>query len=201
MAYENNIKFNIPGRSAPLRADEILAQIETTIKVIESIQIRPPTRGADDFLKDKNYSPGTLIELEFESGAKRYIRADQLAEDLSARIRTRGEPEPAPGCSIVVPASFGGTSRGDSEMLAAFRVLDVSPWDPFIAEIAKSGAKIGAEKIAAYFEKHLTTGLFELTDPRELGREVTDPMLVAPDKPMLLLIHGTASSTVGSFSA
>jgi hypothetical protein len=195
-----DVSFNIPGRKAPPRADEVLSGI-ATIKTQENIQIRPPTRGAADFLNDKNYPPHTLIELEFESGAKRYIRADQLAADLAAKSLTRGELTTSPGTPVTIPATFGGdTTRGDSELLAAFRVLDVSPWDPLINQIAQSGATFGAHKIAAYFEKHLTTGLYELTDPRELGREVAEPMQTRPEKPILLLLHGTASSTAGSFS-
>src|SRR5256885_16358889 len=115
MATGSNIDFKIPGRQAPVRAEETLPGV-ARITVRESFQIRPPTRGAEDLL-DRTYSPNALIELEFESGAKRYTRADQLAGDLARMAPTRGGPTQTPGGPVVVPAAMGGTTRGDSEML------------------------------------------------------------------------------------
>ena len=199
MPNNGDIQFRIPGRRSAVAPKEKLSGI-ATVEVKESFQIRPPTRGKEDLIL-REFAPETLIELEFESGAKRYTRADQLAQDLAAASGpTRGGSPQSPNGAVIIPASWGGTTRGDSELLAALRVLHVSPMDPVVVEIAKSGAKYGAQKIAAYFEKHLNAGLFEITDPREPGHEIIEPIQTAPAKPILLLLHGTASSTAGSFS-
>jgi hypothetical protein len=192
----DQIQFKVPGRVTSPRPPDSVPGI-ATFEATQSFQIRPPTRGDADYVSLES-KPDALLELEFEDGTKRYIRADQFARDLETGGRTRAAEES--GGVIVIPASLGGITRGDSEMLAALRLLDVSPWDPVIDQIAETGAELGARKIAAYFENKLNAGMYRITDPRELGPEITEQLPSVPEKPILLLLHGTASSTAGSFS-
>ena len=182
MANGNSIEFQIPGRQAPAGTRETLGSF-AKIEVREGFQVRPPMRGTEDLVQRK-YAPETLIELQFENGATVFTRADQLAEDLKRRGRARSAA--TSDLAVMVPAIWDGSTRGDSERLAAFRVLDVSVWDGAIEEFARAGAEYGAQKIAAYFESHIKAGLFQTTDPRELGAEVIEPIPNTPERPILL---------------
>lgn len=196
----DNITFKVPGRPAQPRELEPEVRQRSGITVKHSVVVRPPVRGEADWQVLSDVAPSDVVELEFSDGGRRYTRADQLAADIRAtEVRRDGDDENV----VVVPHQIGGTeTRGFIQLgLAAFQLLDVpAPNDALIDQASAIAAPEAAAAIARHFEKDLRTGLFRISSPGEFVEEIKTPLERAPSKPILLFIHGTASSTAGSFS-
>ncbi len=194
------LTFKVPGRPAPPRELESEVRRRSAIKVKRSVAVRKPIRGEADWQTIEGVAPTDVIELEFGDGVRRYTRADQLAADIRATQVSRGDEDQG---AIVVPATLGGAeTRGFVQLfLNAFQVMEVpTPEEVLIDRATEQAAQKAATAIAAYFESELRTGLFRIGSPSEFIEQVTAPLEHAPSKPILLFLHGTASSTAGSFS-
>ena len=141
-----------------------------------------------------------VVEVELESGAKFYTRFDQFVADFSA-APARGAA--ATDGEFIVPAALVGPTaeRGATEwVIKALRLLGIDPID--------GAAKLTGLEVCDWYERkqlyrasssqdgeqrlwHVAGGdAFALEEPGTIP---------AGDSPLLLFLHGTASSTRGSF--
>ncbi len=108
-----------------------------------------------------------------------------------AAAGTAPEPELFP----VDLATADTVSRGlGTALLRAVRVLEVGARDGNLARLT-------AAAIATAIDNHLPERpvLFRCSPAQPLAARVTSPQDLPTDRPVLIFIHGTASSTVGSF--
>ena len=139
-------------------------------------------------------APDTVLELELQGGMPWWTTAADLAEMLAeaAASPDRADAPPLAEGSLVIPAAlpFGGPERGLGGLL--LRVL--RRYDVDLA----SGA---AAKVVERLENSLQPGpgLYLCPSPKDLRTPVTSPTELPGGGPLLVLLHGTASSTAGSF--
>jgi hypothetical protein len=166
------------------RTADLFAGIEAT-----AIEIAGSARGtADDLVQE--IPDGALVEVELEGG----LRFWTAAEDLRARL---GDPHAGEARGLgddeswSLPTSLGlpGAQRGFVGQLAlkALRWLNIKPDDALRNTIVD---KVQNRAIPV-------EGVFPLRADGTLGPRLSAPI---PDGgPTLLLLHGTGSSTAGSF--
>ena len=150
-----------------------------------------PTRRSDATSTldlDLHAVPGTLCELELTDGMRLLLRPDQLATSAYfEHSTTRGELE-------LVPRR--GRERGIGDVMV--RLLKLFQIDPM--QLAGNFAR---EHVIGYVERNLRPGLFQV-GLLQLGTRPSDLQALhaptfADGKPCLLMLHGTISSTHGSF--
>lgn len=127
-----------------------------------------------------------IVKVEYENEVCEWLRADQFAREIG---ESRGTGE-----SITVPhtLSRGATTRGwGTWVLKALHVMGISPADA-IANRTASG-------IVAHYDAKLQTGLYNLLADGNFGTQITDSAQLDTSGPYLIFLHGTASSTKGSF--
>jgi hypothetical protein len=179
------IQLLVPGRQVTAEPD---ADIRHLLKIepISSNQIQAASRGeaAQQTLVE---GPGdSLVKLEYESGLVEWLRLDQLQTELGAS--RAGGPTPVPA----LLNRSGTASRGAADWaLKAMHVFGISPVD----KIAQGSAVL----IVSALEDKLKTGLFRLKPDGSFGEEIKEELPADPQT-YLVFIHGTASSTQGSFS-
>ena len=167
-----------------------------TIKIKRMIAVEQPTRGADDqYQVLSDVEPGSLIELEFQSGIRRWVGVEQLKDELRARKTERGSPNQTG--VLELPVAFGGagsTRGGAGDDIKHFTELLID----FPASFA---AELGARQFVKHVEQNLPTspGLNRIRDPRQPGEPITAAEQIPNGNRILLFIHGTVSNTLGSF--
>lgn len=130
-----------------------------------------------------------VLLLEQQEGVKLIIRRDDFEKDFPAAAANRG----ADG-EMVFPTSldFGSPSRGPSNWMV--KVLSVFG--------IKKAARETTEALIKKFENSLDPGPgFYRIEQADKVKLIADAAPTSVDKPLLLFIHGTASSTDGSFGA
>jgi pimeloyl-ACP methyl ester carboxylesterase len=133
----------------------------------------------------------TVVQVELDGGIRLWTSVGQLRQDLE-QAGTRGG---APG-ELVLPASlqFGALSRGVGTLvIKGLRLFNIRA-DEFLAR-----------KLCQFWENRTLTpapGFYRLAGERgNVQLQFVAPGSVPTDRPVLVFIHGTASSTEGSFSA
>jgi hypothetical protein len=143
-------------------------------------------------------APDTIIELTVDGGVRFWLRYDQLTADLPMGYsRSAGDPD-----TIDLPLTLDSArTRGGlgASSIEAIRTFDVDLGD-ILGGVA--GAFAGPE-LARRFDKWLVEkpGVW-LWTPRPNaggGLSASSPPHLSGDDPILLFIHGTASTTEGSF--
>jgi hypothetical protein len=138
-----------------------------------------------------------LLELEFEHGFRLWLTGDEYRDRLIAEAkRTRASP-PADGVLDVPPSwpvEGAPAERGlGGLVLKGLKLLGLDPIQESVRAIAArfEAGKPGDPKRPGpgFYRVRAATGAFALEPPGT----------VPTDKPVLVLIHGTASSTWGSF--
>ena len=159
------------------------------IKVREKGAIRfDAFRAAGVAASEIEVAKDDIIELVFEGDFKLWVTAEQYRKDF-AKTTSRGLGD---SDVIEVPArlSLGSPSRGVGDwILKGLRVLNIDVTGEVAKDLAKS------------LEKRLIPkpGLYRCADPEKLELARCDIRAGSSDQPLLLFIHGTASSTEGSF--
>lgn len=178
-------KLRSPGVPQPerkLTAD--IAQALGGAEVRAEVRIES-ARGIGPSLELEVDETRDVLELEFEGGLRQFIRYDQFVKDYGLQTsRAAGDVLEMP-----VRLSRGTATRGLASdlILQAFRVVRVP-----LGEKA-------ALKVAEHFEKSLSPGLHRWAAVG-LEPDPIDKLKPLPiDRPVLIFLHGTASSAVGSF--
>ncbi len=146
-----------------------------------------------------------IVELGFESGArhwKQWMTVDQLREIKQQRVsRSDGQGEN----QFFIPHTWEAkdTSRGMGTIaLKALKIFGIDTPE----QIAEKGAQKVAAAIAEHFESLIeqqghSFGLYRLNNPLKVENKdkVRDLKKLAGAGPYLIFLHGTASSSTGSF--
>ena len=180
--------LRIPGRRddvlSDIPVDRVLGE-KIKVKPLETVRVAGARAGEQVILEDV---PGdSVAELEFEDGLRLWLSVEQMQEDLAGhgiRGGVAGE--------LVVPGIWPAASRSRGAgawVVKGMRLLDVDL------------AGMGAQALAAYLEGQLEPGpgLFHCPDPNGLVDRVGGPSQIKSSDPLLVLVHGTASRTEGSF--
>lgn len=131
-----------------------------------------------------------LLELVFSNGSKRWLRVAELIAELQAQSPQRG------GTVLLSEASFAtGTQRGGAEFI--LKVLRVLAFDP----VQKASDLLAAHLVQRLESERIgQPGLFRCANTDKLCLEALEsPVDIDASQPVLLFIHGTFSSTEGSF--
>lgn len=183
--------LRIPGqresRVAPHELEGKRAGGLLTVKAVDAFRLDPTRAAVGEGVTLKGLADDALMELELEGGLRLWTTAAQLREDLPPQAE-RGEGE------LLLPTElpFGTPSRGFGRwVLKALRIFHV--------ELAEEAAVA----IAARLEDQLQPGpgLYRcpFADRCELRPLASGEVPFPGDAPVLLFLHGTASSTEGSF--
>lgn len=184
-----------------MHTDELLQKLNNSIQNLD-IQVkahvdlqlsRSDTRSDDVAQLDER----DVIELEFEGGIREFVRVDQLSDDRRFGSNPVNTRELASLLAVGETVSRGIAAQAT---LKAFRVIGMP---------LEAGAAI---TIAKHFEsKGLDKGLYKWTEnvPSESLVETSDLTGILHGdststpcgKPLLVFLHGTASTTEGSFAA
>lgn len=180
-------KISLPGKSVEPAPEPAVAEL-LNFKVVQQQEVIGVVRGEPLSRTLTEVEDDDVVELQFDGGIVQYIRVDDLEKESPKR---RG-PE---GDVIEVPAQFqrGGPSRGMWDwVLKGLKVFRVDP--------AKELANVGEKEIVKRFETNTKPGpgLYRVDRDGNLVNPVA-PGDLAGTGPFLLFIHGTASSTNGSF--
>ena len=151
-----------------------------------------------------------IVEIEFDNGAKQWVSVAQLREDLETTGLKRGAAR-----ELAIPSTLRqeGATRGILTDLGvkALKLIRTKLPDEIESRITDEikdmtvglAADKAAQKIAGYFENKLNPGgpgLYFYNDPQQLSDKVLSKKDLDSKAPYLLFLHGTASSTIGSFS-
>ncbi len=131
-----------------------------------------------------------IVEMEFDNGFVRMLTPAQLAEEFPS-VQKRGVDEEIKPDEILLPTYIEGEehSRGFMKnILKKFRIIRVH--DTLVDLTAKEIARKIEDKLEP------SEGLYYCSDPNQLGKPVVK---IDIEKPLLILLHGTASNTQGSF--
>jgi tetratricopeptide (TPR) repeat protein len=194
-------KLSLPGRIVPptpedLAEEQALSEFGITIvrhqEVIGIVRGEPLTRELFDAEDGRD-----VVELQFDAGVVQYMRVEDLiAESVTTRDARAGDV-------VEVPVQFqrgSATERGlfdwAAKRIRVFRARDV------ITGVASAViADAAAEKIVERFDNSQVpaVGLYRVNAEGELLEKITASEQLDIAQPWLLFIHGTASSTEGSF--
>jgi len=184
-------KLSLPGKPVPPAPEPAFADL-LNVTVVQQQEVTGVSRG-EPLVRTApiEVQDDDVVELMFDSGIVQYIRVDDLEKESPKRRDAGG------GADVIeVPAQFqrGGPSRGMWDwVLKGLKIFRVDP--------AKELANIGEAELVKRFESNTRPGpgLYRvdrdgnLVNPLELNNDLTGA------GPFLLFIHGTASSTNGSF--
>ncbi|MBO0615019.1 DUF7379 domain-containing protein [Thiothrix fructosivorans] len=161
---------------------KITCQQEVTLEAV---------RSGGKTVELKDVAAETLVELEFEGGFKRWIRASDLKAQTTQQTSRSASAE-----FVLTPASFeqSGKRGAVSLVLKCLRLLQIDPvMDASQALADLLIAKLETRKIAA-------PGLYRCANPDQLVLQpITQSGDIDATKPVLLFLHGTFSDTDGSF--
>ena len=158
----------------------------------------------------KEASDDDLVEMEFENNGRRWRQwttVGQLRSDFAragaVTVNRDGRQE------FTIPYAWEASDKtrfGATEIaLKALKVfgIDIDIKGKVIDKIADPTAKRAAASVAAYFEsqieKYHPFGLYRFEKLPEVGEQITSPAQLSAAEPLLLFLHGTASSSAGSF--
>lgn len=164
----------------------VATQLDSTQRGDEQAQVCLEDAAEDD-----------LVEITFERGVKYWVSVAGALEDLGWSATRGGVSEAR------IPPTWGpmmGKTRGESgaQRIQALRVLQTR----FPKDLAEEMATLSVGKIARMIEEKLakySSGLYHFDAPGGLGNKIEKGALVDTTRPYLLFLHGTASSSVGSF--
>jgi hypothetical protein len=188
------------------------------VKILAASEVDLRTRGgAERKTEAVESDDNDVIEMELEDGTLRWWTVGELRREQGAppapSKRGRGKAGAEPEV-FDIPASLprGGETRGVLGDLAAKVIKLFQPDDAGIdAIIAEHGPDLAARYIAEYLEKKLEAqinpggvGLYRFESPKWMEGKLQDQDLIDRRNldnkaPYLIFLHGTASSSLGSF--
>jgi CHAT domain-containing protein len=177
-------KLTLVGKSIDSNPEPRLSGL-LNVQTLNSYSITP-TRDAAAQEVTIDAPDNSIVKVEYENEVCEWLRADQFAREIGG---PRGVGE-----NVVVPRTLnrGVGTRGVGEwVLKALHVMGISPIDALAHEAASS--------LAAHYEAKLQTGLYRLLPDGSFGEPITKPDQLNNTGTYLVFLHGTASSTKGSF--
>lgn len=185
------ISGKLTGQDIPLQTDKDYADI-LTVTCQQEVTVDAVRSGGAP-VELPNVADDTLVELEFEGGYKRWARAG----DLRAQAGQQASRDATASADfLITPASFDvSAKRGAVGLVLKFlRVLKIDP----VGDLSDALASVLVEKLET--RKIAAPGVFRCANPDMLEllpvKEAGD---IDTGKPVLLFLHGTFSSTDGSF--
>ncbi|MEW6401130.1 MAG: hypothetical protein AB1649_04980, partial [Chloroflexota bacterium] len=175
--------------------DERLKAVEfgkklPNFRVAEAVQFAAD-RASATYQRIENLQDDDVVELIFEGDIHRWVTVEQLEKDYKYSL-SRGESQDV----IEIPPQLPGVSAPHVSrevttwVLKGLRVLKYDPVEK------------AAQGIAKTWDKTLMPepGLYRFTDGELKADKEAKDLQIDVDKPILLFLHGTFSSTAGSFS-
>jgi hypothetical protein len=194
------VKLIVPG--IRIEAPEVggLLGGSLQIETVYAAKVETTTRGT--VLNEEVFyaEPDDVVELEWQSdeNLREWLSVERLAERFGppAAERSAVPVDRAEPAQLRIPATWtqGASSRGGlGWVLKTVKVRRFALPQELLGK--------AAHEIAAYFERRLTPGLHRLGDGFELLPlpAGNGDLAGRPGKPLLIFLHGTASSTCGSF--
>ena len=182
--------LEVPGRkeAAPTRLSTEVSSALNGARVEASVSVDGSRSSASAKRVEVDAGDDKVVVLDFEGDVRQYIRADQFVEDYNLGSAKRGDG------SIQVPTRLSRNSQqrgilGDL-ILKKLRVIGF-PLEQY-----------AARAVAEHFESKINAGLHSWHKGKEIDKEshaIQSPDQLPKDGPILLFLHGTASSTIGSF--
>lgn len=185
-----SIRFSIPGVPDPDRRD-VPSGTEPFEDALFRVTVKDaalvtPTRAAAALVLEA--AEDDVVELTFDDGIVFYVPAAALRDDV-APAASRGALSTVP---LPARLAFGAQTRGLGDWaLKAVRVFGV-----------RTAADLAVGALVAHIEGKLSQlgpgpGLYRCPSPGALGPAAGGQL--PGDGPLLVFLHGTASSTSGSF--
>lgn len=183
-------KLRIPGTE--LRDQDLTTAPWQVIKLREShtFQVAAARAGAADApILDTEETD--VVEVELEDGSRLWTSRNRLCDDLLPQPEKRGA-----GDILEIPATLPlrGPSRGfiGAALIKTLRFFKIDV------------PKLAAKKLAKLWEDHTFEGesgpdLYRCSTAAQFGLTSVNASDIPTDRPILLFLHGTASSTKGSF--
>ncbi|HKP73141.1 MAG TPA: CHAT domain-containing protein [Pyrinomonadaceae bacterium] len=201
-------KLLLPGIEIGRTEEEDRLEKFVQVEVKTARIVDPISRSAGDAAYTplpEDVEDDDIVELEFENGERRWkqwMTVDQLRATMEQQASREGGGQDEP---LKVPHTWEAKdpSRGWGTIaLMALKVVGIDT-----DKLAEKGAQKLAAAIANRFESQLVEkqghgfGLYRFTDPAKLDTQVTleDVTKLTGSGPYLVFLHGTASSSVGSF--
>lgn len=213
-----NKKNNDPDRGAGVReeesatpADDMAHRGAVSEHIAQSLgeqSFEPKaSRSAGETVKIRldEYQPDDVVELELEGGVRLYTTLADLLNDAPDVQRSRGPGRTDAG-EVVLPMALplaGGARAGDEWAAERLKILKIG-----LSGLAEFAGETAGEQVCAWYEaKQLQRSAAQdrpsdslwRCDPEQFALSEFTASSVGTTEPMLLLIHGTASSTLGSF--
>jgi CHAT domain-containing protein len=194
---DTSIHLRLPGRevagAVPASSHADIAQL-LKIEQKKAVVVDVYLRGAEFETVPFDANPNDVVELEYEGGLRQWIRVDQLRDDLQKRKKlvmpAADEHEVIIPPDLAAPATRGG---GFDLLLKGLKIFGIDP----VGDAANLAVRAAISK----FEDSIQPGpgLYVLSDPWTVERQVHDKNDLDNRSPYLLFLHGTASSVSGSF--
>ncbi|MEZ5453911.1 MAG: CHAT domain-containing protein [Thiothrix sp.] len=185
------ISGKLTGQNLPLQTGKAYADL-FNVTCQQEVAVET-VRSGGAAIELRNMADDTLVELEFEGGFKRWVRAGDLhaqaGQQASRDLTVSAEP-------MITPASFDvGAKRGALSLVLKFlRVLQVD-------SVADASNAITSDLIDKLETRQIAEpGVYRCANPDTLELQaVKQAGDIDTSKPVLLFLHGTFSSTNGSF--
>jgi hypothetical protein len=179
--------------TGPARGDSLPPT--PNVRVTRSRQMRLPGTARDGALLDSTVTVADdeIVRVEYENGAVLWMRADEL---LRERGRPRADPRSGRSSGAVVwdiESTPPGAARGI--VSAGIRLLEFFGIDPIKPVTAELGKALEKRQL-----KNREPGLYRCDLDTGALTPIADGRQALPgDRPVLVFLHGTASSFEGSF--
>ena len=193
----SGIKLRIPGTelSSPLLDDSAAMSGQITFEEVRSFQIDATRAGMSEAPIIESFADD-IVEVELEDGTRFWTTQEQLRTSILSKATTRSQDG-----IIELPATLSRSSASRG----MFGTVVIKTLKFFKIDVAEKAAQHIAEKMELHAlgktEDGLGPGLFRIARGDALNlKRVEEAVLALPeDKPSLVFLHGTMSSTAGSF--
>jgi len=184
-----SIRFVLPGRTVEASRENAENRFHK-VATVHQKQVDGVMRGAPEPTEELDCADDDVLELTFADGTRKWISAAALRDDLQ-RTDPRSQSERGTRVPSLLVAETAADRGFGALALRALKILKVDPVD------VAAGAAV--QKVIEKFETKVLPdqGLFRFPSPDRVGEAVKD--LDPAAGPYLLFLHGTGSSSRGSF--
>lgn len=192
---DKSLKLRIPGYTVP---DDRRFSGQEEFKVLKSRSYRLSSaeRGEEAPTELADVAPDEVVELEFEDGTRIWTSSQRLVDEVAKLQRPRGAED-----AIALPRDLElqGPSRGivGKILIKTLRLFEID-----VGELAATKlATLWEERTLGTKKESRGPGLYRIATGPDftLQRLREDEPLEPVEQPFLIFLHGTASSTAGSF--